>query len=65
MSIIRENINVAFRSIRAQMLRTILTATIIAIGIMALVGILTSIDAVENKLLSDFSRLGAKRKIIP
>lgn len=59
MSIIRENINVAFRSIRAQMLRTILTATIIAIGIMALVGILTSIDAVENKLLSDFSRLGA------
>jgi len=59
MSIVRENINVAFRSILAQKLRTILTATIIAIGIMALVGILTSIDAVENKLLSDFSRLGA------
>jgi len=59
MSLVRENINVAFRSILAQKLRTILTATIIAIGIMALVGILTSIDAVENKLLSDFSRLGA------
>jgi putative ABC transport system permease protein len=59
MSLVKENINVALRSIRAQKLRTILTATIIAIGIMALVGILTSIDAVENKLLADFSRLGA------
>lgn len=59
MSIVRENINVAFRSIRAQLLRTILTTAIIAIGIMALVGILTSIDAIENKLMDDFSRLGA------
>jgi putative ABC transport system permease protein len=59
MSLVKENINVAIRSIWAQKLRTILTATIIAIGIMALVGILTSIDAIENKLLADFSRLGA------
>jgi len=59
MSLVKENISVAFRSIRAQMLRTILTITIIAIGITALVGILTSIDAVQNKILSDFSRLGA------
>jgi putative ABC transport system permease protein len=59
MSLIRENIQVAFRSIKAQMLRTVLTTLIIAVGIMALVGILTSIDAVENKLMDDFSRLGA------
>ena len=59
MSLVRENINVAFRSVRAQKLRTTLTISIIAIGIMALVGILTSIDAIESKITSDFSRLGA------
>jgi putative ABC transport system permease protein len=59
MSLLRENINVAFKSVRAQVLRTTLTISIIAIGIMALVGILTSIDAIEGKITSDFSRLGA------
>jgi putative ABC transport system permease protein len=59
MSLLRENISVAFRSVRAQVLRTVLTISIIAIGITALVGILTSIDAIESKITSDFSRLGA------
>lgn len=59
MSLVRENINVAFRSVVAQKLRTTLTISIIAIGITALVGILTSIDAIESKITSDFSRLGA------
>jgi putative ABC transport system permease protein len=54
-----ENIKIAFRSIRGQALRTILTALIIAIGIMALVGILTAIDAIKSKLTSDFSSMGA------
>ena len=59
MSLVRENVLVAFKSVRAQVLRTSLTISIIAIGITALVGILTSIDALENKITSDFSRLGA------
>ncbi len=59
MSLVKENINVAFRSVRTQVLRTSLTISIIAIGITALVGILTSIDAIESKITSDFSRLGA------
>lgn len=59
MSLVKENINVAFRSVRTQVLRTSLTISIIAIGITALVGILTSIDAIESKITNDFSRLGA------
>jgi hypothetical protein len=55
----RENIKVALRSIRAQMLRTILTSLIIAIGIMALVGILTAIDAIKVSLTGNFALLGA------
>lgn len=54
-----ENIKIAFRSIRSQLLRTTLTALIIAVGITALVGILTSIDALQNKIESDFSRMGS------
>lgn len=40
------------------MLRTILTLLIIAFGIMALVGILTTIDALKAKINNDFSRMG-------
>lgn len=54
-----ENIKVALRSIRGQALRTTLTALIIAVGIMALVGILTAIDALQSKIESDFSSMGA------
>ncbi len=54
-----ENIKIAFRSIRGQLLRTTLTALIIAVGITALVGILTAIDALQNKIESDFSRMGS------
>lgn len=49
----------ALRSIRGQALRTTLTALIIAVGIMALVGILTAIDALQAKIESDFSSMGA------
>lgn len=54
-----ENIKVALRSIRGQALRTTLTALIIAVGIMALVGILTAIDALQAKIESDFTSMGA------
>jgi putative ABC transport system permease protein len=40
-------------------LRTILTVMIIAIGITALVGILTVVAALENTLSSDFASMGA------
>jgi putative ABC transport system permease protein len=57
--LIRENIRIAFGSIKSQLLRTILTVLIIAIGIMALVGILSGINALENTISSDFSSMGA------
>lgn len=54
-----ENIKIAFRSIRGQVLRTTLTALIISVGITALVGILTAIDALQNKIETDFSQMGS------
>ncbi|MGG5487143.1 ABC transporter permease [Gaetbulibacter sp. PBL-D1] len=58
-SLAKENIKIAFDSIRTQLLRTILTILIIGIGIMALVGILSSVSALENTISSDFSSMGA------
>ncbi len=55
----KENIREALRSIRSQLLRTILTALIIAIGITSLVGILTSIDAISGSISSNFSSMGS------
>ncbi|MDZ4750557.1 MAG: ABC transporter permease [Flavobacteriales bacterium] len=55
----RENIAIAFRAIRSQMLRTVLTVSIIAIGITALVAMITATAAIENKLNDEFSRLGS------
>ena len=54
-----ENIRISFESIRSHLLRTILTVMIIAIGIMALVGILTSIDAIKYFLTENFTMMGA------
>lgn len=57
--LLRENIRIALGSIRTQLLRTILTVFIIGIGIMALVGILTVVAALENTLSNDFASMGA------
>lgn len=54
-----ENFRVAFRSVQANLLRALLTTLIIAVGIMALVGILTAIDAAIYSLSSNLSSLGA------
>ena len=54
-----ENVREAFRSIQANLLRTILTALILSIGLFALVGILTGIDAMKNSLSETFASLGA------
>jgi putative ABC transport system permease protein len=55
----KENIAIALQSIKGNRLRTSLTALIIAIGIMALVGILTAIDGIKEKTNAAFADLGA------
>ncbi len=54
-----ENIRIALRAIRSNLLRTILTVLIIAVGISTLVGILTAIDAIRQSLNSNFTSMGA------
>ena len=54
-----ENIKIAFQSIRTQLLRTALTILIIAFGIMALIGILTSIEVIKSSISSNFTSMGA------
>jgi putative ABC transport system permease protein len=49
----------AFRTIRSNKLRTGLTVAIIAFGIMALVGIITAIKAMNQKFTESFSTMGA------
>ncbi|MGM8361372.1 ABC transporter permease [Flavobacterium sp. ARAG 55.4] len=58
-NLLKENIKIASGSIKTQILRTILTIVIIAIGITALVGILTVVSALENTISSDFASMGA------
>ena len=52
-------IGLAFRNIRGNKLRTGITVAIIAFGIMALVGIITAIEAMNQKLTESFSSMGA------
>lgn len=59
MKMMLENIKIALRSIRTNLLRTILTIFIIAIGISALVGIQTAIQAIEKSISSNFTSMGA------
>ena len=55
----RENIKIALNAISSNLLRSILTMLIIAIGITALVGILTAIDSIKQSINSNFTSLGA------
>jgi len=59
LGILQENLRVSTKSVRANMLRAILTMFIIAFGIMALVGILTAIDAIKKSITEEFARMGA------
>lgn len=54
-----DELNLALHTLRGQKLRTGITVTIIAFGIMALVGIITAIDAMTQKLTESFSTMGA------
>ncbi len=56
--LILENIKIAFRSIKSNLLRSLLTILIITVGITALVGILTAIDVMLSSLNSNFSSIG-------
>jgi len=53
-----ENIKEGLRSVKANMLRSVLTALIVAIGITSLVGILTAIDGIEYSVNESLSSLG-------
>ncbi len=56
-----ENIREGLRSIKANLLRTVLTTVIIAIGIAALVGIQTAVNAMRLSIENSFSNLGANK----
>lgn len=56
---LRENIREGINSIRSNILRTILTGLIIAIGITSLVGMLTAVDGIKSEIDASLSNLGA------
>jgi putative ABC transport system permease protein len=56
--LLRQNISIAQQNIKGQLLRTILTIIIIAIGITALVGILSAVNALSSTLTNGFSEIG-------
>ena len=55
----RENLNVSLTAVKTNKLRSVLTILMIAVGIMALVGILTAIDAIKGSVTDSFNRMGA------
>jgi putative ABC transport system permease protein len=54
-----ETISLAIKTVKGNKLRASITIAIIAFGIMALIGILTAIQAMEVKLNESFSSLGS------
>jgi putative ABC transport system permease protein len=54
-----EILSLAYRSVRTNIVRTVITCCIIGFGIMALVGILTSVDGLKGYLSQSFSSMGA------
>ncbi len=57
--LVRENLNVSLTAVKTNRLRSVLTIMMIAIGIMALVGILTAIDAIKGSVTDSFNSMGA------
>lgn len=56
---LRDVFSLAYRSVRSNKLRTGITVAIIAFGIMALIAIITAIEAMNQKLTESFSTMGA------
>lgn len=57
--LLKENTSIALNAIKSNKLRAIITMLIIAIGITALVGILSAIDAIKTSINSNFTSMGA------
>ena len=57
--LLKENTEIALNAIKSNKLRAIITMLIIAIGITALVGILSAIDAIKTSINSNFTNMGA------
>jgi putative ABC transport system permease protein len=53
------NLTLAFRALKNNRLRSILTISIIALGLWALIGILTCIEVLKASVANNFSQLGA------
>lgn len=53
------NVREALNAVKVNLLRTVLTGAIIAIGISSLVGMLTAIDGIKAQIADSFSGLGA------
>jgi putative ABC transport system permease protein len=58
-TLVFENLRISLNAIQSNLLRTILTVLIIAIGITALVGILTAIDSIKASITNEFNFMGA------
>ena len=56
---IRDSFSLAFHTVRSNKLRTGITVAIIAFGIMALIGIITAIQSMNESLRDSFSTMGA------
>ena len=54
-----DSFSLAYRTVRGNKLRTGITVAIIAFGIMALIGIITAIEAMNRSLKDSFSLMGA------
>ncbi len=54
-----DSLNLAWRTVRSNKLRAGITIAIIAFGIMALIGIITAIEAMNQSLKESFSSMGA------
>jgi len=54
-----DTLSLAFRTVKSNKLRTGITVAIIAFGIMALIGIITAIEAMNQSLSESFSTMGA------
>ncbi len=54
-----DSLTLAWRTVRSNKLRTAITVAIIAFGIMALIGIITAIEAMNQSLKESFSSMGA------
>jgi putative ABC transport system permease protein len=59
-----DTFSLSFRTVRGNGLRTGITVAIIALGIMALIGIMTAIEAMDNSIYENFTLLGANTFVI-